>query len=118
MKAVGNFVQVKEVEERGIQTPGNNLKLGEVVSIGEKCSRYIKDDDSKSPDTTYYVGKSIGSSYSNNYLTNTFIKEGMPEGFVSFAEGSKVLFDTNKSLKHGEYWYLKADSIFAYDENK
>lgn len=32
-----------------------------------------------------------------------------------FGEGDKVLFDTNKSLKHGEFWYLKAESIFAFD---
>lgn len=76
MKAVGYFVQVKEVGEQGIQTPGNNLKLGEIISIG-------------------------------NDVLNSQIKAGI-----------NVLFDTNKSLKHGEYWYLKADSIFAFEEKE
>lgn len=109
MMAIGEYVQLKEVEVSGIQTPGDNLKVGEVVSIGEKCSRYVYEEKSDS----FTSGGSSSFRSSGWYL-----KEGMKENFVAFSEGSKVLFDTNKSLKYGGLWYLKADSIFAFEEKE
>ena len=44
--------------------------------------------------------------------------ENMDNGdMVVFKIGEKVLFDTNKSLKHGGFWFLKGNSVFAYDGN-
>lgn len=80
MKANNGYVQLKQITEGGVEVPGNNLRVGEVISIGD-----------------------VPTIEWNKW---------------PFKKGAKVLFDTNKSLKHGEYWYLKAESIFAYDENK
>lgn len=79
MRAAGNYVQVKEIGEQGIQTPGNNLKLGEIISGGISAL----DEVSVNPELRV---------------------------------GYRVLFDTNKSLKHGGFWYLKAESIFAFND--
>ncbi len=82
MIAANDYIQVKVVETEGFQQGENNLKEGEVVSIG----------------ATWSV---------NNIQDN-------PE----FVVGSKVLFDIHKSLKHGNLWYLKANSVFGYEESK
>lgn len=36
----------------------------------------------------------------------------------SLKKGWRVLFDTHKAMQHEGYYYVKADTIFAYDENK
>lgn len=80
MRASSGYVQVKEVSEKNVAQMGdNNLKLGEVISLGIKTENPI---------------------------------QGYP-----FKKGDKILFDTNKSLKHDGLWYLKADSVLAYDGN-
>lgn len=101
-KACNNYVQIKEVATEGIQTPGDNLKVGGVVSVGEKdFGSYT------SSSVVSVTGGGGGGGGAVNYRTSPVLGPGL-----------KVLFDTNKSLKHGGYWYLKAESIFAYDEDK
>ena len=48
-KATNDFIQVKEVSSSGMETAGNNLKVGEVISIGEqgKSSQTISTDETR-----------------------------------------------------------------------
>jgi co-chaperonin GroES (HSP10) len=85
MKATNDYIQVEETSGHGVQTADNNLKLGKVVSLGERCKS------------------------SQEFMVD--------ETKVSFKKGDKVLFDTNKALKHDGLWYLKGNSVFAYDDN-
>jgi len=83
MKATGEFIKVKEISGEGVQVAGNNLKLGEVISIGERCK-------------------------SNKEVI-------VDETKVFFKEKSKILFDANKALQHGGFWYLKGSTILAFE---
>lgn len=44
MKAVGNWVQIKEKEHRGFLVANSSLLEGEIISVGDNAMRFKKGD--------------------------------------------------------------------------